>query len=353
MMNEIKLCSYCKFANPLSATVCQRCGTPLVPLLTARLTPTVPNLNSQPGLPHHEHFEQLVTADTLLFVIAGTETSISIKKSKTVLLAREASGNDMPQIDLNPYNAFLLGVSRQHAAIELSGTSYYIRDLESTNGTWLNDRKLIAHDAYQLLSGDFIRLGQLGLYVYFEMPKLAAYDCVITDIVGTITFTPEYLTMKLGPYLILLSELNSVIDTLMEHTQFLVTLQAISIEPDANQIRVQCLLNDTLLLFLENNVVEWKKDYYTTIRKIWELEQAPIRLNLGSQEDPISPGYKEVRDQIQAPLTELVKHFLDHVAPDLADAEATVYLNKLTPLIYRLVHSSLQMKRDPMPQMRT
>jgi len=110
-------------------------------------------------------------------------------------------------------------------------------------------------------------------------------------------------------------------------------------------------LNDTLLFFLENNVVQWKKAHYAAIRKLWDLEQAPIRLDLDPQADPISSGYKEIRDQIQSPLAELVKQFLDDISPDLAESEVTLYMDKLSPLIYRLVHSSLQMKRDTIPQM--
>src|SRR5262245_24803149 len=125
-MDELKLCAYCKLANPLTATVCARCGTPLVPLLTARLTPTVPNPVSQIAPPKHEDFELLVNAETLLFVIVGTNTSIPVKKSKTIILGREASSSNTPQIDFNPHNAFLLGVSRQHAAVEFTGSSYYL-----------------------------------------------------------------------------------------------------------------------------------------------------------------------------------------------------------------------------------
>jgi len=349
-MNEIKVCAYCKLANSVSATVCVRCGTPLVPLLTAHLTPIVPNVLSQTAPPNHEQFDVLVTPETLLFVIAGTDTPISIKKNNKVSLGREASSGNLPHGDFNPYNAFLLGVSRQHAVIEISGASYYLRDLESTNGTWLNERKLVPHDAYQLHTGDLIRLGQLGFYLYFYVPQLAVYDCIITDKFGAITFTPEYLTTKLGPYLILLSELNSVIDTLLQQTQVMVTIQAIRAEPDVNQVRVKCLLNDRLLLFLENSVIEWRKEHYGAIRKIWELERTPIRLDLAPQEDPISPGYREVRDKLQIPLTELVKQFLAQVSPDLAEDEATRYLNKLLPLVYRLVHSPLQLRRDAIPE---
>jgi hypothetical protein len=349
-MDEIKLCVSCKFANPLDATVCVRCGTPLVPLLTASLTPNVPNFSVQLTSPDFKQFDELVTADTLLFVIAGTEVSFPVKKNNSIMLGREISGDNSSQINLSQYNAFFLGVSRQHVVIEISGSSYFVRDLESTNGTWLNERKLVPHDAYPLHTGDLLRLGQMGLYIYFKVPELLPNDFIITDTFTTITLTPEYLTTKIGSYLMLLSGINSIIDTMMQRTQFVVTIQKITAEPDSNQIQLQGMFNDRLLLFLDNEVIEWKRKYASEIRKIWELEQAPIRLDLSLKDDPISSGYSQIRDQLETPLTQLVKQFVADVAPDLHEEETVLYVDRLQPLIYQLVRSSIQMKREKTPE---
>jgi hypothetical protein len=349
-MNEIKLCAYCNFANPLTATVCVRCGTPLVPLLTARLTPTVPNFSTQVIPPDFKQFEKLVAPETLLFVVAGSSITIPVKKSSHITLGREFTSENSAQVNLSTYNAFFLGVSRQHAVIELSGPNYFIRDLESTNGTWLNERKLIPHDAYALHVGDLIRLGQMGLYIYFMVPELPPNDLIITDMFTTITLTPEYLVTKIGSYLMLLAGINSIIDTMMERTQFVVTIRSINAEPDAKQIRLQGQFNELLLNFLENDVIQWKRQHASEIRKIWELEHEPIRLDLGPQDDPISPGYNQARDQIQAPLTQLVKQFMGDAAPDLAKVDEAMYFDKLYPLMYQLVRNSLQVKREKIPE---
>ncbi len=348
-MDDIKLCAYCKFVNALQATVCVRCGTPLVPLLTARLTPAVPNFSAHVKPPDIKQFEILLTPQTFLFVIAGTSITIPIPKSSHIMLGREFTGENSAQVNLNPYNAFFLGVSRQHAVIELSGPNYFIRDLESTNGTWLNECKLVPHDAYALHVGDLIRLGQMGLYVYFMIPEVLPNDLIITDMFTSITLTPEYLMTKIGSYLMLLSGINSIIDTMMERTQFVVMIRSISAEPDTNQIRLQGLFNELLLNFLEDDVIQWKRHYASEIRKIWELEHAPIRLDLRPQDDPISPEYNQIRDQIQAPLTQLVKQLMSATAPDLAKVDEAMYFDKLYPLIDQLVRNSLQMKREKIP----
>ena len=50
-------------------------------------------------------------------------------------------------------------VSRRHARISTRGGSTFLCDLGSTNGTFLNDQSLTAHEEYPLRSGDLVRAG--------------------------------------------------------------------------------------------------------------------------------------------------------------------------------------------------
>lgn len=51
-------------------------------------------------------------------------------------------------------------VSGRHARITLTPSGAFLTDLDSTNGTFLNDRRVVAQ--MPLRQGDFIRLGQTG-----------------------------------------------------------------------------------------------------------------------------------------------------------------------------------------------
>ncbi|MFI2667629.1 FHA domain-containing protein [Micromonospora carbonacea] len=65
-------------------------------------------------------------------------------------------------------------LSRRHASVRLSGDGVWLEDLGSTNGTWLNDRRI---ESPELLSdGDVIRLGRTELR-FFD-PGLARTDPV-------------------------------------------------------------------------------------------------------------------------------------------------------------------------------
>lgn len=65
-------------------------------------------------------------------------------------------------------------LSRQHALLRVTGDTVTLDDLDSTNGTWLNDRRIV--DVESLTDGDVIRIGRTELR-FFD-PKLARTDPV-------------------------------------------------------------------------------------------------------------------------------------------------------------------------------
>ena len=50
------------------------------------------------------------------------------------------------------------GLSRQHCCIEKVGDDYFVCDLTSTNGTWVNGKQI---ERRQLKPGDRIRIGAI------------------------------------------------------------------------------------------------------------------------------------------------------------------------------------------------
>ncbi len=66
------------------------------------------------------------------------------------------------------------GVSRHHAVLSLQGPNYVIKDLGSTNGTFVNEQRLIAPRA--LKPGDIILLGDKVRLVF----DVAKYDPDVT-----------------------------------------------------------------------------------------------------------------------------------------------------------------------------
>ena len=50
-------------------------------------------------------------------------------------------------------------VSRRHARIEKIGDDFFVLDMQSTNGTYVNDRQSLAGDPIPMRDGDYLRVG--------------------------------------------------------------------------------------------------------------------------------------------------------------------------------------------------
>jgi pSer/pThr/pTyr-binding forkhead associated (FHA) protein len=107
----------------------------------------------------HEHI--------ILYIVNHTN-AIILPRMPRLVLGRAVTTDQC--FDLTPYKADERGVSRSHAAIEISGNHVTLTDLGSTNGTYLNNNQLKPNQPQMIRSGDQIRLGELVGYVYFANP---------------------------------------------------------------------------------------------------------------------------------------------------------------------------------------
>src|SRR5262249_15855955 len=89
--------------------------------------------------------------------------------SQQAILGRRTGDETIqPRIDLTPYEAYSKGISRVHAVIRRTEQGLFLEDLGSSNGSWLNGRKLSPHVQVRLTSRDRIRLGNLSLDILFR-----------------------------------------------------------------------------------------------------------------------------------------------------------------------------------------
>ena len=80
-----------------------------------------------------------------------------------------AESRVFPDIDLGPYNAEELGVSRQHLTLQLDGDRIVALDNESANGTRINGERLKPGEHYPIRDGDEIALGLMSLKIELLM----------------------------------------------------------------------------------------------------------------------------------------------------------------------------------------
>jgi FHA domain/zinc-ribbon domain len=76
----------------------------------------------------------------------------------------------MPDIDLTPYQAYANGVSRLHAVLKREGKRVFVMDLGSSNGTYLNGKRLAPNVDQTLNHGDMLALGKLKIQILLKTP---------------------------------------------------------------------------------------------------------------------------------------------------------------------------------------
>ncbi|WP_229403098.1 FHA domain-containing protein [Micromonospora okii] len=110
--------------------------------------------------------EDLPELMPLLTVVAGPMRGASFRLSVVPQVIGRSARVDIVVDD--PH------LSRRHASVRLAGDGVALEDLGSTNGTWLNDRRVDGTE--QLCDGDVVRLGRTELR-FFD-PGLARTEPV-------------------------------------------------------------------------------------------------------------------------------------------------------------------------------
>lgn len=165
-MIECPVCQHKQFVGTL---FCSECGTRLVhaepvPTMTVtRETMTDDAMATKPTVPEGP---ELRSGALIGLRVVSTGDIISLIGRERFSLGRTIEGQAiLPDIDLTGFDAYNQGVSRMHAEIRLHSDGAYVIDLESANGTILNNERLIALEDEQVGHGDVIQLGRLRLQV--------------------------------------------------------------------------------------------------------------------------------------------------------------------------------------------
>lgn len=109
----------------------------------------------------------------VLFYIPNQSKPIVITDLDVIRIGRtDKSLNSHPDLDLGPFHGAELGVSRYHAEIIFKEDQYYIKDMGSRNGTWINTDKIqIPFRQMPINDGDQLRFGHFTLLVKFHFDE--------------------------------------------------------------------------------------------------------------------------------------------------------------------------------------
>ena len=165
------VCPVCNHAMLGSPDICEACGK-LLPL-TGEDTLVIESdeLRIKPKLQKARQSAQVGESRTIkAHIDQEAVLSIPQRSEQEVLLGRigEDDTHGPHQVTLTDYAASGKGVSRLHAALRLRGDLVQVRDMESTNGTFLNHQRVTSSEWRIVRDKDKLRLGNLVMTLRFN-----------------------------------------------------------------------------------------------------------------------------------------------------------------------------------------
>lgn len=174
-------CPACKMKNELGAIICVYCNTPLghntqntISLKKMReTTGTLPDylddVLDAPAYNPDRFMDFEIPSKGIALINLENGQPIAMQEEESFILGRASKELKIskPLVDLTDYGAIDYGISRIHAMIVKTRDGYQITDLQSTNGTWHDNNRLVPNKPETMESGDRIRLGRLHMLVFY------------------------------------------------------------------------------------------------------------------------------------------------------------------------------------------
>ena len=147
------VCTKCGHHNPDDSHFCANCGSPLDEDTTISFSPTELEDDVRDDLALS--LSELSTGQALLVVKRGPNAGSKFLLDREVTTVGRYPHSDIFLDDVT--------VSRQHARIRREEGKFYVDDVGSLNGTYVNRRRV---DATQLANGDELQIGKFKLNFY-------------------------------------------------------------------------------------------------------------------------------------------------------------------------------------------
>jgi FHA domain/Double zinc ribbon len=116
-----------------------------------------------------EAIDTRIQAQSAVLLHAQSNTVLSLPESQSSIHIGKPNDRVPPDINVSVFSSAEV-VSRVHAAIHIEGDHFFVEDVGSANGTYLNNMPLTPSTRYRLRVGDRITLGKGELMTFiFKM----------------------------------------------------------------------------------------------------------------------------------------------------------------------------------------
>ena len=164
-----KFCPVCKNKIERKAVTCTHCGisladhhlsSPMVTLDSTILGQFSTKITDSPI------DDSLIPDDGIAVYAAGSSEPVYLQVDSELILGRKGDEpSEDALLDLSELGGYQAGISRRHAIIRKRENGFEIVDLASTNGSWLNDERLVPNKPVPLESGSQLLFGHMQLLV--------------------------------------------------------------------------------------------------------------------------------------------------------------------------------------------
>jgi hypothetical protein len=162
------ICTNCQHKNVAGAMFCAECGAQLDGVETL-ITQAITDEQIASDLSKKSARQDPVSTPVNSWIslhLMDSGKILPLASRNEFTLGRLSEGQPiMPDIDLTPYQAYASGVSRLHAVVKRDAERVMVMDLGSSNGTYINGRRINPHVEEALNHGDIIALGKLKIQV--------------------------------------------------------------------------------------------------------------------------------------------------------------------------------------------
>lgn len=163
--NQI-VCPSCQEPNLPGTLFCLHCGTYLPSGGPLR---TEPFPEQQPPRVRVRRYGDDAFGSRALGIeveILETHRKVLLSADAEILIGRlDAAHGVFPELDLTSDGGLEHGISRRHARLYTREGKWYVEDLDSTNGTYVNEERLTPYLPYAFSDGDILTLGTLRLRI--------------------------------------------------------------------------------------------------------------------------------------------------------------------------------------------
>lgn len=161
------ICANCQHKNVSGAMFCAECGAQLdgVETLVTQAITDEQIADERKKTPRTDPASTPANSWISLHLMDSGKI-LPLASRNEFTLGRLSEGQPiMPDIDLTPYQAYASGVSRLHAVVKRDSERVLVMDLGSSNGTYVNGRRISPHVEESLNHGDILALGKLKIQV--------------------------------------------------------------------------------------------------------------------------------------------------------------------------------------------